>query len=78
MHLLNEVLSLEALVFQGLNYIGALIYLILNDETSATRLMIHAVGERRNYYTPEMSGIVTDVRVLTDLLRLDRKNVSCF
>lgn len=31
--------------------------------------MIYAVGERRNCYTPQMSEILLDVRVLRDLLR---------
>lgn len=60
---------------QGLNYIAGLLYLILNDEAAATRLMVHEVGKRRNYYVQQMSGLQLDIRVLGDLLR-ERKMTS--
>ncbi|KJH42766.1 hypothetical protein DICVIV_11241 [Dictyocaulus viviparus] len=53
---------------QGINFVAALILLVIKDESKATDLLIHMVRQRQDYYNDTMSGLRRDTRVLQVIL----------
>lgn len=56
---------------QGLNYIAGLILIVTKDEETTFWLLKHIVEQvTPNYHTKTMSGLVTDIGVLSELTRI--------
>ena len=58
------------LVFQGLNYVAGMLLLVTNDEEDAFWLLKALTEDLLpNYYAPDIPGLLTDVKVLEELIR---------
>ncbi|XP_055689479.1 growth hormone-regulated TBC protein 1-A [Lutzomyia longipalpis] len=56
---------------QGLNYIAGLLLIVTKDEESTFWLLRHIVESiAPNYHTKSMSGLIVDIAVLNELLRV--------
>lgn len=62
---------------QGLNYIAGLILLVTKDEDS-TFWLLKVLAEQilPDYYTPSMPGLLTDIKVLSELIKQEVPSVA--
>ena len=59
-----------AYIFQGLNYVAGMLLLVTNNEEDAFWLLkILTEDLLPNYYAPDIPGLLTDVKVLEELIR---------
>lgn len=57
-------------IFQGLNYVAGMLLLVTNNEEDAFWLLkILTEDLLPNYYAPDIPGLLTDVKVLEELIR---------
>ena len=68
---------------QGMNYVAGLLLLVTKDEENAFWLLkVLAENILPDYYAPNIPGLVTDVRVLSELIKvkcpLVHKHVDSF
>lgn len=57
---------------QGINYIAGIILLVTKDEEATFWLLKHLIQEvTPNYHIKTMSGLVTDIGVLSELIRVN-------
>lgn len=59
------------MTFQGLNFIAGIMFLITDSE-DMTFWLLQSLKENilPDYYTKEMTGLLTDIGVLEELIRL--------
>ncbi|CAJ0606376.1 unnamed protein product [Cylicocyclus nassatus] len=61
---------------QGLNFVAAVILLVVRDESQAADLLIQMVKKREDYYGHTMSGLRRDTRVLQEILAKECPQVA--
>ena len=58
------------MTLQGLNYVAGMLLLVTNDEEDAFWLLKALTEDLLpNYYAPDIPGLLTDVKVLEELIR---------
>lgn len=66
----NSFFVLFVLLFQGMNYIAAVLLLVTkNEETVFWLLKVLVEQQLPDYYSPTMHGVITDIDVLAELVR---------
>ncbi|ETN74101.1 TBC domain protein [Necator americanus] len=61
---------------QGLNFVAAVILLVVKDESKASDLLIQMVRRRQDYYGDTMSGLKKDTKLLEKILARECPQVA--